>query len=138
MRVLVCGSRSWGGWDTQTVKWNPSNEEYWQMIGLTAMLTGLRDRAVVLGQELKVIHGVCPSGADAIAAQWAKSNNIETIEYPADWNQHGKKAGFLRNQQMIVEGKPEVVVAAWDGESKGTKHTIDLAAKHKIPCIRVG
>lgn len=138
MKILVCGSRAWGGWDDKTVSWKPTPDEYWQMTALTSMLTGLMDRALVNGEQLKIIHGACPSGADAIAAKWAASNDIETIEYPADWSQYGKRAGFVRNQQMIVEGRPIVVVAAWDGQSKGTKHTIDLAEKHSIPCIRIG
>lgn len=139
MRVVVCGSRSWAAWPPAKDKaWKPSNHEYWQMTGLTAILTGLVDRSIINGETLKVIHGGCPSGADAIAAKWCDTNDIESQVFPADWNTHGKAAGFIRNEQMIVEGQPIVVVAAWDGQSKGTKHTIDLAAKHNIPVIRLG
>lgn len=108
------------------------------MTALTSILTGLMDRALINGETLKVIHGACPKGADAIAAKWAQSNSIDVAAYPADWDQYGKRAGFIRNKRMIVEGKPLVVVAAWDGESKGTKHTIDLAGRYDIPVIRIG
>lgn len=51
--------------------------------------------------------------------------------YPADWTKHGKRAGFIRNEIIVKEA--DFIVAFWDGESKGTKHTIDLAIRAKKP-----
>lgn len=48
-----------------------------------------------------------------------------------DWNKYGKRAGFLRNQLIIDEA--DKVIAFWDGKSKGTKHSIDLAIKANKP-----
>lgn len=48
-----------------------------------------------------------------------------------DWDRYGKKAGFIRNQLIIDEA--DKVIALWDGSSKGTKHSIDLAITKKIP-----
>lgn len=66
-------------------------------------------------------------GVDTIAREYAKINNLEYIEYPANWNLYGKKAGYKRNQ-LIVDNS-DYVVAFWDGQSKGTMHTVDLAKK---------
>ena len=48
-----------------------------------------------------------------------------------DWDKYGKRAGFLRNELIINEA--DHVIAFWDGESKGTKHSIDLAIKTNKP-----
>lgn len=48
-----------------------------------------------------------------------------------DWDKYGKKAGFLRNALIIDEA--DKVIAFWDGYSKGTKHSIDLAIDAKKP-----
>ena len=66
-------------------------------------------------------------GADSIAEQWAKAWGYEIIVFLADWDKYGKSAGYKRNQQIV--DCADVVVAFWDGESKGTKHSIDLAVK---------
>lgn len=71
-------------------------------------------------------------GPDVIAVFWAQQNNIETEKYYAEWERYGKSAGYKRNLAMITS-KPDHVIAFWDYESKGTKHTIDLARKYIIP-----
>src|SRR4051812_39035813 len=50
-------------------------------------------------------------GADYFCASWAAGHNVPVDSYPADWNRHGKRAGILRNQQMIDEGRPDAAVA---------------------------
>jgi predicted Rossmann fold nucleotide-binding protein DprA/Smf involved in DNA uptake len=66
-------------------------------------------------------------GVDKCAEKVAESIGLQTEIYPADWHKYGKAAGMKRNQQ-IVEASDRVV-AFWDGESKGTKNTIDTAKK---------
>lgn len=55
------------------------------------------------------------SGADALARQWcervAKKRAIVCVTYPADWKKMGKRAGPARNQRMIDEFQPELVIA---------------------------
>jgi len=48
-----------------------------------------------------------------------------------DWNKYGKSAGFIRNKLIIDEA--DLIIAFWDGTSKGTKHDIDLALASKKP-----
>ena len=62
-----------------------------------------------------------------LASLYAMSNGIDFTEYPADWKTHGKRAGFLRNIEMVDTA--DAVIAIWDGVSRGTKHSIDYARK---------
>lgn len=81
--------------------------------------------------EITIIHG-CANGVDTIAGGWAKGYyNIE--EYPAQWDKYGKSAGFIRNKQMLEEGKPDIVIAFPGG--KGTKMMVDLAKKAGVEVI---
>ena len=62
-------------------------------------------------------------GADMLGREFALAFNIKRYEFPADWNQYGKAAGFIRNKQMgdFADG----LLAFWDGESRGTKQMIE-------------
>jgi predicted Rossmann fold nucleotide-binding protein DprA/Smf involved in DNA uptake len=66
-------------------------------------------------------------GADTLGEQYAKEKGIETKIFLPDWDTHGKAAGMLRNTDIINES--EVVVAFWDGTSKGTLDSINKAKK---------
>ena len=75
------------------------------------------------------------SGADRLGERFAKANNCELLVFPADWNKFGKAAGFIRNQQMIDEGKPDLVVALPGG--RGTADMVRRAKKHGIEVAEV-
>ena len=66
-------------------------------------------------------------GADSLGERYAYENVIKTKIFLPDWDTHGKSAGFIRNKE-IVEAS-DVVIAFWDGESKGTQHSFKLAKK---------
>lgn len=73
-------------------------------------------------------------GADRLAKRYAAEHGIPIKEFLPDWDTHGKAAGYLRNEQ-IVETCDELV-AFWDGESRGTKHSITLAEKASKPVYK--
>lgn len=77
-----------------------------------------------------IIVGDCPTGADALAYEWAtQTNNWTDVKiYKADWKKHGKSAGPKRNKQMIEQNIHADVVIAFKG-GKGTANTISLARK---------
>lgn len=79
-----------------------------------------------------IIHGGA-SGADSLAGIIALTLNIPVKVYPAEWKKYGKSAGYIRNAQMLEEGKPDKVLAFWDGKSPGTKMMIKLTQGKKIP-----
>lgn len=66
-------------------------------------------------------------GADKLAEKYAKHYDIPTKIFLPDWNQFGKSAWYIRNK-LIVENA-DIVIAFYDGASKGTKLTIDLVKK---------
>lgn len=70
-------------------------------------------------------------GADSLAKKYASEEELEYIEFPAEWNKYGKSAGFIRNQTIV--DNCDMVLAFWDGESRGTADTIAKAKKTKKP-----
>lgn len=82
----------------------------------------------------KVVSGGA-SGADTLAAVYANENNLQLIEYLPEWSKYGKMAAYIRNEKIVQAA--DMVIAFWDGKSKGTKMTIDLAGKYKKQCVIV-
>lgn len=74
-------------------------------------------------------------GADSLSERWARENRIELLIFLPEWDKYGKKAGYLRNEDIIKNS--DAVVACWNGESKGTKHSIDLVKKYGKSCLVV-
>lgn len=111
MRILVCGGRDH---DDRTGVW--------------AVLT--------LGPPDVLIHGGCETGADHFANEWwhAQSgewrNTHEMFVYAAQW-ELGLKAGPIRNQRMIDEGRPDHVIAFKGGT--GTADMVRRAVKASVP-----
>ncbi|HXN71524.1 MAG TPA: DUF2493 domain-containing protein [Candidatus Acidoferrales bacterium] len=107
MRLLVCGSREWAD-------------------------------ASVIEQHLRrlhpsvVIHGGA-RGADVIAGNVAIRLGVPVEIYRADWDKHGRGAGFIRNQQMLDEGRPDRAIAFWNGYSRGTKDMINRTIHAHVP-----
>lgn len=64
-------------------------------------------------------------GADQLAERYALEKNLPMQVFRPDWDQYGKQAGFIRNKK-IVEACDKLI-AFWDGQSKGTSHSIYLA-----------
>lgn len=64
-------------------------------------------------------------GADTLGERYAKEHGIPFVVFKADWDTHGRSAGYKRNVQMAENA--DRLLAFWDGESKGTKHMIDIA-----------
>lgn len=74
-------------------------------------------------------------GADLLAERFAKENDLPIHIIKPDWKTYGQAAGPIRNRQMLDYAMEELslVVAFWDGKSKGTKNTIDTAKSLGIP-----
>lgn len=69
-------------------------------------------------------------GTDTLAEQFAKEYNIPIIVYKPNWSKYGKRCFAIRNQKIV--DMSDKIIAFWDGESKGTKMTIDMAKKKGI------
>lgn len=81
-----------------------------------------------------IIHGGA-RGADEGANDWAGSEHVPARAFHADWRKHGNAAGPIRNQRMIDEGKPDIVIAFPGG--RGTADMVRLAEAAGIPVIHV-
>ena len=101
LRILCCGDRNWK--DKQAIE------------------STIKDRLAAYQIET-IIEGEA-RGADKLSAEVAKGLHISVLLFPADWTKYGKAAGVIRNQQMLDEGKPNLVLAFHDDikKSKGTK-----------------
>jgi len=73
-------------------------------------------------------------GADTGARVAAGKLGIQVREFPADWARFGRRAGYLRNEQMLAEGHPDMVVAFPGGP--GTASMVRLARQAGVP-VRV-
>lgn len=69
-------------------------------------------------------------GVDTVGLEWADDHNIPVARFYADWNVHGKAAGYKRNAAMAEYA--DALIAVWDGRSKGTRNMIHLARKRKL------
>lgn len=98
-RILITGSRDWS--DHLTVA-----REIVRYISENApMATDSQGFPVDWDtQGFVIVHGDCPTGADAWADQYAIENWIEVERHPADWRSYGKRAGFIRNDKMVDAG----------------------------------
>lgn len=101
-------------------------------------LNGLRDELFKQrGSTLIVVHGDCPQGADRHARNWCEDTEtfwVHEERHPADWDTHGKSAGFRRNQKMVDLGA-DLVLAFLRGEANGTYHTVAAAKKAGLKVI---
>jgi hypothetical protein len=113
LRVLVCGSRNYR--DQEHVWTTLSELNAKQPIGL-------------------LIHGAA-TGADRLAQAWALNRVIPDREFNANWPEHGGAAGVIRNQRMIDEGRPDLVVAFPGGP--GTADLVQRAKLHGVKVVEV-
>jgi len=130
MRILVCGGR------------NFKNQ---------SLLNATLDRLLKTWGTIDVVIEGDARGADRMAGYWARRNRIDNLKYPAAWGdldapgavvRHNKQripynamAGFDRNVRMLVEGRPDLVVAFAGG--KGTHHMIDQARAAGVEVMEI-
>lgn len=140
MRVLICGGRNFGNvTKLPDGSWEPATLRQY-MFGTQWLITQFSDYLPDpetpdnMYGELTIIHGKA-KGGDTIAQDFATNQWLKEEQYPADWEKHGKAAGHIRNQQMLDEGKPDIVVAFPGG--RGTADMIRRAKAANIPVVEV-
>lgn len=114
LRVIVCGDRNWS--DRDRVK---------------EVISAFAER---LNQPMTIVDGSA-KGADSMANNVAEELGLETERYPASWSQLGKRAGPIRNQEMLDQGVDFVIAFHSDlDSSKGTRDMVTRARKRGVPC----
>jgi predicted Rossmann fold nucleotide-binding protein DprA/Smf involved in DNA uptake len=77
-------------------------------------------------EDYEIVSGGA-DGVDSIAREIAINNKKTITEFFPDWKKYGKSAGFVRNKYIVESA--DILIAIWDGESKGTKNSINTAMK---------
>ena len=100
--------------------------------------------SVRIWRELDALHEVDPisclinggaQGADDAVARWARNRRVPCITEKADWTSHGHAAGAIRNQRMLDEHRPDLVLAFPGGV--GTAHMIRIARSADVSLIEI-
>jgi len=81
--------------------------------------------------DICFVSGGCKTGADNLIERYCNANNLPILIFYLNYAELGKSAPLKRNQEIVDNS--DMLIAFWDGESRGTKHTIDLAEKKGIP-----
>jgi hypothetical protein len=87
-------------------------------------------------EQTTIIHGGAPGG-DCLAGVCAEAAGCNEYRFPAEWKALGKKAGALRNIEMLHTTQPDAVVAFPLKGSIGTWHMVREARKRGIPTFVV-
>lgn len=81
------------------------------------------------------ISGAARTGADRFIIDWCKKYHYPCVEVPADWDRHGKSAGYIRNAAMLEMATH--LICYWDTRSRGTAHMREIASEKHIPVTTV-
>lgn len=71
-------------------------------------------------------------GVDTLAERYADKNGIEKLILHPDYELYGKSAPLIRDKLIVDHA--DLVIAVWDGESRGTEYTISYAKRRRVPC----
>ncbi len=110
MRIIIAGGRTFDNIDQMMLVMDTFIEE--------------REEQLSDGQKITIISGTA-HGADSLGERYAELRGYDVEQYPAQWIVYGRSAGYKRNEQMGNVATHCVVF--WDGESRGSKHMIDIA-----------
>jgi hypothetical protein len=83
--------------------------------------------------DVEIVSGAYYKGADLLGEKYTIERGYKLTKFPADWKSYGKAAGPKRNQQMAEYA--DMLVAFWDGKSRGTKNMIQIAEKENLKVI---
>ncbi len=115
-KVIIAGSRGF--------------DDYLKLSMVCVDILGIRAYPTGQAAAMTEIVSGGARGADTLGEKFAEQYGSSVKSFPADWDKHGKSAGYIRNEAMAEYAN--VLIAFWDGESRGTKHMIDLALKHGL------
>lgn len=122
LRVIIAGSRDF-------------NDYHLLKTACSSIFYKLASKCVINKSNIEVVSGGA-RGADSLGERFATENGIQIKRFPANWNAYGKRAGYIRNNQMAEYASDGdnygVLIAFWDGKSKGTKNMFDIAKRKGI------
>ncbi|SEB81322.1 Protein of unknown function [Rhizobiales bacterium GAS188] len=113
MRVIVCGS---------------GHADYSHLVAFE--LTQLHER-----QPIRVLAHGGGQGVCAAAEEWARLNSVSVVRYPPNWVRLGKKAEAMRNEFMLEDSRPDMVIAFPGGDC--TADLVRRALGHRLAVYSV-
>ena len=122
MRILVCGGRDFGYIVENACK----KKDFVLLNKAMDFVMSYKPTTIIQGKA---------KGGDEIGGFVAEALKLEHLIFPADWDKYGKGAGHIRNQQMLDEGKPDLVIAFEGG--RGTANMIQRSKKAGVKVIEV-
>jgi predicted Rossmann-fold nucleotide-binding protein len=111
LKVLVCGGREWG--DAELVE-------------------STLDRLHAARGPFSCLITGGARGVDRIAGKWARKNGVLEWDFLPEWHRAGTPDGSMRNQRMIAEGAPDLVIAF-----PGGLGTADMVERAKAAGVEV-
>lgn len=128
LRVIIAGSRSFGSF---TILERECHRIFKSLSEEGYLSGNVKEDC----SNMEIISGTA-NGADRFGEAFAKKYRIEVKRFPAQWHKYGKGAGYVRNKIMAQYAAKSdqlgVLIAFWDGKSRGTKMMIDLAKKNNL------
>ena len=84
--------------------------------------------------KITIVSGAA-NGADKLGERFAKEKGFDVKRFPANWTLYGKSAGPVRNREMLMFAKEKkgILIAFWDGVSRGTANMIKISKDAGIP-----
>lgn len=119
IRAIVAGSRNF-------VNYNQLEKECDKILSSEIKKAPVSDVTIISGGA---------SGADKLGEKYGKKRHLSIVRFEANWDRFQNAAGPIRNEKMAkyaAEVDRKMLIAFWDGQSKGTGSMIDLAKKHGI------
>ena len=118
LRIIIAGSRDFNDYEL-----------------LKKSAIEIITKKTMLPDLTRIISGRA-RGADTLGERFANEMGLEISRFIPDWDGLGKRAGYVRNGEMgkfgVEDGNYGVLIAFWDGQSRGTKHMIDLAKRYGL------
>ena len=118
LRVIIAGSRDFNDYEL-----------------LKKSAIEIITKKTMLPDLTRIVSGGA-RGADTLGERFANEMGLEISRFIPDWDGLGKRAGYVRNAEMakfaVENDNDGMLIAFWDGQSRGTKHMIDLAKRYGL------
>ena len=118
LRIIIAGSRDFNDYEL-----------------LKKSAIEIITKKTILPDLTRIVSGGA-RGADTLGERFANEMGLEISRFIPDWDGLGKRAGYVRNAEMakfaVEDNNDGILIAFWDGKSRGTKHMIDLAKRYGL------
>ena len=126
LRVIIAGGRDFDDYDLLKKE---------TLSTLSKAIYEITGEKKIAKEKILIISGGA-RGADWLGEKFASEFGLRMQRFPAMWDRYGRRAGYMRNTDMAKFAHENnthgLLIAFWDGQSKGTKHMIDIAKKEDL------